>query len=107
MVGCRILNLLNDKFLLALAPPSWEIANHFFALAHLPVSLSPYFPVFSLERSLDQVSDEPLVRDPSNFEGSGHPGLRRDIRVGIDFQHIDFPIPVDAEIHSGIIPASE
>ena len=65
-------------------PASWAM---FFisALENLLISLSPHLPIFSFERSLDQVPNEPAIRDPLNFEGPGHAGLRRDIRVGIHF----------------------
>jgi len=87
--------------------PGWETTKHLFPLVHLSVSLPPDLLIFSPERSLDQVSDEPAIGDPLNVESSGHPGLRGDIRVGVHFQHIDLPILANAEIHPGIIPASE
>ena len=53
----------------------------------------------------DDVADEFWVSESSGFSRTGHPGIRGDVRVGIDLQNMRNPTGAKADIYPGVIPA--
>ena len=76
-------------------------------MMYLPISLSPYLPIFPLERLINHFSDKLGVGHSLNPDGSCHARGRGDIGIGIDLQDINLSAPVNAHIHAGIVPAAK